>query len=192
MRTSFYNQDEIGCMGLKSIGTNVLISRKTSVYNPGVIEIGDNVRIDDFCVLSGGSGIRLGSFIHIACFVALYGGAGIVIEDFSGLSARVTIYSQNDDYSGMSLTGPMIPAHLKPLYHGAPVALRRHVIVGANTTILPGVDIGEGVAIGAHSLVTRDCEEWWIYSGVPAKRYKQRSKKLLDLEKRFLDEICPK
>lgn len=191
MNTSFLHQDELLSFGFKKCGSNVLISRKASIYNPSVIEIGDNVRIDDFCLISGGSGITLRSFIHISCFSALYGGAGIVLESFSTLSTRVTIFSESDDFSGMSLTNPMTPIHLKPQYRKGSVVLKRHVIVGATSTILPGVTIGEGTAVGAHSLVTKDCEEWSIYSGVPARKYKIRSKKLLELEKQFLNDITP-
>ncbi len=192
MSTSFLTKDELLSLGLKKIGDNVLISRKTSIYNPGVIEIGDNVRIDDFCVLSGGTGINLGSFIHISCFSALYGGAGIVIEDFCTLSTRVTVFSESDDFSGMSMTNPMVPVHLKPKYHKEAVVLKRHTIVGVNSTILPGVIIENGVAVGAHSLVTKNCEKWSIYFGTPARKIKPRNKELLQLEKQLLNEIISK
>jgi len=192
MTTSFLTKNELLSLGLKKIGDNVLLSRNTNIYNPGVIEIGDNVRIDDFCILSGGTGISLGSFIHIASYSALFGGAGIVMEDFSGLSARVTIYTESDDFSGVSLTNPMTPPHLKPKYHKGPVMLKRHVIVGVNSTILPGLILEEGVAVGSHSLVTKNCEEWSIYFGTPAKKIKRRKKELLQLEKQLLNEIKSK
>ena len=54
--------------------------------------------------LVGGKGLRIGDYVHIGCFSALFAGSGITLEDFSGLSARVTLYSESDDYSGASLT----------------------------------------------------------------------------------------
>ena len=51
--SSFYDEQELQQIGFKSIGKNVLISRKTSIYGAQNITIGNNVRIDDFCVLSG-------------------------------------------------------------------------------------------------------------------------------------------
>lgn len=187
MMNSFYSREELITIGFKSLGQNVQISRKVSIYNPKVICIGDNVRIDDFCVISGGRGIELGSFIHISCFSALFGGSKIAVGDFSTLSARVTIYSESDDYKGFSLTNPMIPNHFKPEYTKGRVILRRHVIVGTNSTILPGANLEEGAAVGAHSLVTKDCEAWSIYFGCPAKKHKDRGKKILELEKEFLN-----
>jgi galactoside O-acetyltransferase len=188
MTNPAYSQEELADIGFKSLGQNVQISRKASIYNPEVIRIGNNVRIDDFCVISGGRGIELGSFIHIGCFTALFGGSEIVMNDFAGLSARVTIYSESEDYSGFSLTNPTIPKDFRPGYQKGKVILGRHVIVGASSTILPGAVLEEGVAVGAHSLVTRDCQAWSIYHGCPAKKLKARSKRILELEKKLLKE----
>jgi galactoside O-acetyltransferase len=185
---SFYSRKELISIDFKSLGQNVQISRKASIYNPHVISIGDNVRIDDFCVLSGGRGIKLGSFIHIGCFSALFGGSKIRMGDFSTLSARVTIYSESDDFKGFSLTNPMIPEDFKPEYISAKVILGRHVIIGTNSTILPGAILDDGVAVGAHSLVNKDCKAWSIYFGCPAKKHKKRSKRILELEKKFFNQ----
>lgn len=59
------------------------------------------------------------------------------------------------------------------------------VWIGANSTILAGVKIGDGAIIGAHSLVTKDVEPYSIVFGTPAKHHKYRfdkeqRKKLLD------------
>lgn len=44
--------------------------------------------------------------------------------------------------------------------------------IGANVTILPGVNIGSGVIIAAGSVVVHDCEDNSIYAGNPAKLIK--------------------
>jgi len=95
MTTSFYQQQELAELGLKSYGKNVIISRKCSIYGASNISIGNNVRIDDFCVLSGK--IEIGNFVHIAAASLLFGGEhGIIMEDFSGLSSRCVIYAESD------------------------------------------------------------------------------------------------
>jgi galactoside O-acetyltransferase len=188
--TSFYTDKELLQLGLGKVGNNVKLSKKASIYNPENIILGDNVRIDDFCILSAGGGkITLGNHIHIACFCALYAQEQIVMEDFSGLSSRVVIYTYSDDYSGRSLTNPTIPEYfcLHPI-KGA-VILKKHVIIGTNSTILPNVTIGIGSAIGAHSLVTKNLAEWGIYFGIPVKKIKERKQDLLELEKQFLETI---
>jgi len=64
--TSYYSKIELSQIGFKSLGDNVLISKKTSFYGISRICIGNNVRIDDFCVLSAGiGGIFIGNYVHI-------------------------------------------------------------------------------------------------------------------------------
>lgn len=187
MGTSFYTPEELKSLGFKSIGKNVLISRKASIYSPELIEIGDNVRIDDFCILSGK--IKLGSFIHIAAGSFLFAGeAGITMEDFSCVSGRVCVYAISDDYSGQYMTNPMVPMKYRNVISGH-VLIKKHALVGAGSVILPGVTIGTGAAVGSMSLVNKDVPDWTIVVGIPAKPLKERKKDLLELEKQLRKEL---
>lgn len=181
---SFYSEEQLQELGLKKLGRNVKISAKASLYNTDQMEIGDNSRIDDFCVISGK--ISIGKNVHIApmCLVA---GAkvGVYFEDFSGISYGVQVFSQSDDYSGGFLTGPTIPAEYKRELK-SPVFIRKHVIVGASSVILPGVDLAEGCSVGAMSLVTKSTQPWTIVVGIPARILKSRHKDLLKLEEQYL------
>lgn len=177
---------ELERMGFAALGVDVQLSDRAAVYGASRIALGDYSRIDDFCVLSAGEGgIAIGQYVHVAVFCSLIGAERIELEDFSGLSSRVAIYSSSDDYTGSALTNPTVPAEYTRVHH-APVRVGRHVIVGAGSVILPGVTLGEGVAIGALSLVSRDCESFTVYSGVPARRVGPRSRQLLEVEQRFL------
>ncbi|CAN5739478.1 acyltransferase [soil metagenome] len=185
---SFYTSEELRSIGFQSVGENVQVSRKCSIYQADKISLGNHVRIDDFTVLSGGSGIEIGSYVHIACFCGLFGGGGIRIGDFSGLSSRCVIYSVSDDFSGATLIGPVVPAK----YRGVvckPVNIEDHVIIGTNSTVLPGVTIHEGVAIGAHSLIRNSCDRWSIYYGSPAKKIKSRNQTAKELGDHLLSGI---
>ena len=178
---SFYSEEELSKFGFKYLGSSVRISKKASIYNASNISIGDNSRIDDFCVLSAGEGgIVIGKNVHIAVFSSLMGNEVIELADYSGLSSRVSIYSSNDDYSGEYMTNPTVPEEYTNVSQ-APVIIRRHVIVGAGTVVLPGV--------GALSLVKNDCEEYYKYFCAPARKVGKRSRKLLELEKKFLSDI---
>jgi galactoside O-acetyltransferase len=181
--TSFYSKEELSQLGFKSIGDNVLISRKTSFYGISRISIGNNVRIDDFCVLStGNGGIHIGNFVHISIFASLQGEGKITLEDFSGISSKVSVYSSNDDYGGDFMTNPTVPSIFTGVIHGD-VLICRHALVGSGSIILPGVTLKEGAVVGALSLVNKDCEEFFIYKGNPAKKIVKRSRELLKLEK---------
>lgn len=175
-------------MGFAAIGNNVSVSDKASFYNCRKISLGSNVRIDDFCVISAGiGGIQLGDYIHVAVFSSLIGAGGIVLSDFCNLSSRVTVYSSSDDYSGSAMTNPTIPATYTAVISKA-VFFGRHVIVGSGSVVLPGVTLEEGVAIGALSLVSKSCEAFGVYAGVPAKFIKERQRDLLEKEALFLLE----
>lgn len=182
---SFYSEDELIKIGLKSIGKNVSISRKSSIYGAENISIGNNVRIDDFCILSGK--ISLGNYIHIAAYSTLYGSEkGINIQDFSNISSRVCIYAITDDYSGETMTNPMIPIQYKNII-SKPVTIKRHSIIGSGCIILPGVIINEGSAFGAMTFINHDSEPWSINVGIPFHKINDRSKNLLMLEKQFIE-----
>lgn len=185
--TSFYSEEELAEIGFSHIGENVLISKKTSFYGVSRISIGDNVRIDDFCVISAGKGgIEIGNYVHIAVFCSLMGDGKIILSDFSGLSSRVSIYSSSDDYKGFALTNPTIPDNHR-IVDNSNVTLGKHVVVGSGTVILPGTTIEEGVAIGALSLVRKNCKAFKIYAGNPLKELGNRNKKILELEHEFLN-----
>lgn len=184
---TFYTGEELKKLGLKKYGSDVRISRNAVLYQPELLEIGDHVRIDDFTTISGR--VVLGDYIHIAQFCGLYGGTeGIFMEDFSGLSSRVVIYATSNDYSGESLTNPTVPMKYKAADKNAAVRLCRHVIAGTTSVILPGVTIGEGSSLGALSLCAKDLEPWGVYAGSPARWIRERSKKLLELEKELREE----
>lgn len=173
---SFYSEKELLEIGFKSVGQNVKLSRKASIYSPQSISIGDNVRIDDFCILSGH--ITIGSHIHISAYVALYGAMGIVIEDYSGISPKSVVYSAMDDFSGEYLIGPIHPAE-KTNVKGGVVTIKKFAQIGSNTVVFPKLTIGEGAVIGACSLVKQDVEEWTINYGIPSIKHKERSRSLV-------------
>ncbi len=185
---SFYTQEELSQLGLKAFGENVLISRKVSIYGAKNIEIGNNVRIDDFCVIAAGeNGISIGNNVHIAVFCNLQGNGKITLSDFCGLSSKVSIYSSSDDYTGEYLTNPTIPPKYLGVINGD-VFLGKHVIIGSGSIILPNITLEEGVAIGALSLVNKNCRQFNIYAGNPLKKVFTRSQNLLKLEKKYIIE----
>lgn len=179
---AYLSESELRDLGIKGFGERVRVSRKASLYGTERITLGHDVRIDDFCVLSAGSGgIHIASFIHIAVFSSLIGRGRITLADFCNISSRVSIYSSSDDYSGQWMTNPVVPEEFTGVTH-ADVFLGKHVIIGSGSVVLPGVTVGEGCAVGALSLVDRDCPAFGIYGGVPVRRLKDRKRNLLELE----------
>lgn len=150
------------------------------------ISIGNNVRIDAFTTIisSKKEKIIIGSNVHIGAYCYLSGNYGIEMDNYSAISQGVKIYTNNDDYSGNSLTSSCIPDKYKKIIFGK-VRLKKYVIIGSGSIVMPNITLEEGVAVGALSFVNKNLKEWAIYFGCPIKFLKQRSKKMLDLEKDF-------
>lgn len=180
---AFLNEDQLNELNFKFLGKGVKISDKASIYGPERIEIGDFTRIDDFCILSAGiNGQRIGRYVHIACYTSLIGQGLIELKDFSNLSSRVAIYSSTDDFSGDWMTNPTVPSFLTNVTSG-PVILGKHVVVGTGSCILPNVEIGDGSAVAALSLVKDSFGISIIIGGIPAIILKRRKNRIFYLEK---------
>jgi galactoside O-acetyltransferase len=175
----YLTEGDLARQGLRKLGSNVRVHETAILVDLERIEIGSNVRIDPYCVLSAAGGhLKIGNYIHIGSHNVTVAGGGVELADFVNLSQGVRIYSVSDDYTGESLTSPMIPRHLSRTLSGT-VALGRHVIVGSGSVILPQVTIGDGCAIGALSLVTQSLHGWGIYAGIPVRLLRARSRQLL-------------
>lgn len=183
---AYLSENEMQSLGFKSLGKHVKISNKASIYNANEIEIGDHSRIDDFCILSGK--IYIGRNVHITPMCLIAGGQpGIYLEDFSTLAYGVKVLSQTDDYLGFAMVNSTIPVEYKNEYKKE-VYIRKHVIIGTSTVVLPGVDLAEGCSVGAMSLVIKSIpiQPWSVLAGIPARKIKDRQKDLLKKEAQYL------
>ncbi len=136
------------------------------ILNPAKIKIGHHVRIDAFCVLSPNDGyIKIGNYVHIAVHCALFGSGGIEIGNFSNVAAYSILQSASDDFYN-SMIGPTVPKEMTNVKKSL-IKIEDHVILGMRTTVLPGVHISEGVATGAHTLLTKNADKMWkMYIGI--------------------------
>jgi acetyltransferase-like isoleucine patch superfamily enzyme len=180
---SFLKRSELEKIGFKFLGKNVLISDKCSIYNAKNISIDDNTRIDDFSILSAGDGgIEIGKYVHIACFSSLIGKSKITMKDYSGISSRVSIYSSSDNYNGEWMTNPCLPETVTNTIH-KDVIIGKHVVIGSNSVVLPGVVLNDGSSVGAMSLVNKSIDGPYVCAGIPAKKIKERKSNIFELEK---------
>ena len=111
--------------------------------------------------------VFLGNHSSIGYGCHLYAGphSRIEIGDHTLLGPRVFITSDSFAKSKYALT----EVHSG---HEEDVKIGRNVRIGAHAVILPGVSIGDGAAIGAGSVVTKDVPERTIAAGNPAELIK--------------------
>ena len=147
------------------IGCNVIIRPLTVIYEDVVIgdnvETGHHVLIRENTVIGNntvvGTGTIIDGKVKIGSNVRIESGVYIppltVIEDEVFLGPRAVI--TNDKYPmSKRLVG---------------VTIRKGAVIGANATLIAGIEIGEYAVVGAGSVVTRDVPPNTVVVGVPAK-----------------------
>jgi len=107
---------------------------------------------------------------HLKSATAIETSGGVRIGRYFHSGRGLTIFSTNHNYDDAS----MIPYDSKVIEK--PVIIKDFVWCGANVTIVPGVIVGEGVVIGAGSVVTKDVPDYAIVGGNPAVIIKYRNK----------------
>ncbi|MFC1529284.1 DapH/DapD/GlmU-related protein [Gemmatimonadota bacterium] len=127
------------------LGHHVLIRESTI--------LGKNVSVGTGSVIEHNVQIGIGVRIHSQVFVPEYS----TLEDECWIGPNVVM--TNAKYPRGSrvkeqLTGPVIG---------------RKALIGANSTLLPGVLIGKGALVAAGSLVSRDVPDFAIVRGNPAQ-----------------------
>lgn len=96
-------------------------------------------------------------FINHACSFLDMG--GIIIEDDVLIGPKVNLITENH---------PIDPHNRKTLLCQS-ILIKRNAWIGAASTILPGVTVGENAVVAAGSVVTKDVPNNTIVAGVPAK-----------------------
>jgi galactoside O-acetyltransferase len=165
--------DEIERIGFGRVGPIVRISRFARFYGAEKISLGDEVRIDDFAILSPGDGeIVLADHVHIAAGAMLFG--DVRLGSWSTLSSRVAVYAVSDDFTIDATTYPHGDQRTRAVTSD-PVAIGDRVVIGTGSTLLPGVRIVSGTAVGAMSLVTTPIDTPGLYAGIPVRRLGSRT-----------------
>lgn len=164
----------------KFIGKDVSIYPLAKILFQDEVSIGNAVVIDDFVFIAAIATIS--DFVHIASFVSITGKGIFTMESFSGIASGSRIITGNDNWKGEYMNGPSIPYPYRNATRSF-VHIKKHVVVGANSVVMPGVTLNEGALIGACSFVNSDCDPWSVYVGCPAKKVKEYSPdKIFELE----------
>ena len=137
--------------------------------------IGKNTGVWQFCVVLKGA--YIGSNCNLNCNVLVEGGA--IIGDNVTIKPSVQIWEgvilQNDVFVGpnVTFTNDLFPRSNIKNFDLKPILVKKGASIGANSTVLAGVTIGENAFIGAGSLVTKDIPENEVWIGNPAKFHKK-------------------
>lgn len=147
LNTSYHSREEI--VEIFSELTGNKVDSSFMCFRPFYTDFGKNITI--------GKNV----FFNTGCSFQDRG--GISIGNGSMIGMNVTIATLNH---GLSL-------ETRNIAYPSPVKLGENVWIGSNSTILPGVTIGDNSVVAAGAVVTKDVPENTVVAGVPAKVVKK-------------------
>lgn len=148
------------------------------------MQVHETAIVDDDAVI--GEGTKIWHWVHVCrgaqigrdCVLGqnVYIGPGVVIGDGCKIQNNVSIYAgvtlEDEVFVGPSavFTNVKLPrAAVDRSDEFAPTLVRRGATIGANATIVCGVELGELSFVGAGSVVTRDVASRALVVGNPAR-----------------------
>ena len=132
------------------------------------------VTIGKQCTISGIKNIKIGKNSSIGGrALILCTRAKLIIGNYVMIGPQVTIITGDHKINAIGKYMADVSDSEKDPENDLPVVIEDDVWIGANSTILKGVTIGEGAVIGSGSLVTKDIPAWTIAIGHPAKVMKE-------------------
>jgi UDP-2-acetamido-3-amino-2,3-dideoxy-glucuronate N-acetyltransferase len=134
------------------IGTGTLVWQYTTILKGA--RIGNNCNINSYVFIE--NDVTVGDNVTIKCGVQLWD--GIILEDNVFVGPNVTF--TNDKY-------PRSKVHTTKFLK---TIVRKGASIGANSTILCGIIIGENAMIGAGSVVTKNVPDGELWFGNPASK----------------------
>ena len=147
LNNSYHTPEEI--RNLMSRITGQDIDESFAMFPPFYTDCGKNIKI----------GKRV--FINACCCFQDQG--GIVIGDDALIGHHVVLATLNHG---------LFPEQRKDLYP-APIIIGKNVWIGANATVLAGVNIGDNAVIAAGAVVTKDVPANTVVGGIPARILKE-------------------
>ncbi len=159
-------------LGTSSSEEKHYFAHDTAVVDEGA-EIGPGSKIWHFSHVLSGS--KIGRDCIIGQNVMI--GPDVVIGDKCKIQNNVSIYKgitlEDGVFCGPScvFTNVNTPrAEIERKDEFLPIRVRRGVTIGANATIVCGLELGQYCTIGAGAVVTKDVPAFALVAGVPARR----------------------
>ncbi len=125
-------------------------------------QAGKNINVEQNANFGNGNGIKIGdnSGIGVRCSIR----GPLVIGNNVMMGPEVIIITSNHSFNRID-----VPMNLQGSLPQKTVIIGNDVWIGTRVIILPGVKVGNGVIIGAGSIVTKDIPDYAIVGGNPAK-----------------------
>ncbi|HEY5947278.1 MAG TPA: acyltransferase [Kofleriaceae bacterium] len=147
------------------VASNAAIGEDTQVWLH--CQIREHAKIGASCILGKNvyvdTGVQIGDRVKIQNNVSVF--AGVTIED--GVFVGPHVCFTNDQVPRAINADGTLKAATD--WHIAPTLVRKGAALGANSTILCGLTIGEWAMVGAGSVVTQSVPAYALVYGCPAR-----------------------
>ena len=152
---------------VKYCGEGVKLYPLCKMIHPSTAELDDHCQIMDYAFIDSGESFKLGKFSTVTWHCVIEGGAKTIIGDRVFLGPGAKILNSTYELDGYYAIEHILDECRATRY--GDIIIHDDAYIGANSTVLPGVTIGEGAVVGANSLVDRKLKSWGIYFGTPVK-----------------------
>jgi acetyltransferase-like isoleucine patch superfamily enzyme len=147
------------------ITEDVEIGEGTIVYHPELVnlygcKIGKNCKIAAFVEIQ--RGVVIGDNVKIEGFAFIP--TGVTLEDGVFIGPHVC-FTNDKKPRAVGKDGELLTSEQWSI---TPTVVRKRAAVGANSTVVCGVEIGEGALVGAGSVVTKNVPAESVAFGNPA------------------------
>ena len=143
LNNTYHSQEEIREILSELFGYKV--PETFRVFPPFYTDFGKNIKVED------------NVFINAGCQFQDQG--GISIGEGALIGHNVVLATLNHDFN----------PERRQICIPAPINIGKNVWIGSNSTILPGVTIGDNSIVAAGAVVTKDVPANTVVGGVPAK-----------------------
>lgn len=143
----------------------------SAIVEPGA-ELGAGVQIWHFCHVLSGARIGARSMLGQGCFVGGRARVGEGVRVQNGVSLYDGVELDDEVFVGPNavFTNVKHPrAFVSRKSEFEPIRVRRGSTIGANATLLAGVELGEYAFVAAGAVVTRSVAPYALVRGVPAR-----------------------
>lgn len=134
-----------------------IIGRGTKIWNN--VQIRERADIGEDCIVGKSvyidHTVKIGNRVKIQNSVSVY--HGVTIEDDVFLGPHMTF------------TNDLYPRSFDPEWHVVQTMVRRGASIGANVTVVCGIELGEYCMIGAGAVVTKDVPPYALVIGNPGR-----------------------
>jgi len=150
---------------------NIYIDPTSQVHTS---QIGDETKIWQFCVVLQGAQIGRNCNINSHCFIENDVTVGDNVTVKCGVQLWDGIHIEDNAFIGpnVTFTNDKYPRSKQYPEEFQKTIIRKGASIGANSTILSGIEIGENAMIGAGSVVTKNVPANSLWYGNPASHKK--------------------